>query len=87
MAAGLPVVASDFPLWREFLGNGECGLTVDPFDPSSAAQAIRWLLEHPEEAEHMGAKGRQKVLENYCWEKEAVKLLGFYDQLLNDSRG
>src|SRR5215210_7094187 len=48
MAAGLPVVASGFPLWRK-LAEG-CAVFVDPTSPQAVADAIGWLLAHPEEA-------------------------------------
>ncbi len=82
MAAGLPVVASDFPLWRQIVQEVGCGLLVDPLDPKAISQAITWLLEHPTEAEDMGKRGKQAVLEKYNWEKEAEKLLKFYEKLM-----
>ena len=81
MAAGIPFIASDFPLWRE-LGDG-AGLFVDPLDPLAIAQAIDWLLTHPEKAEAMGRRGRELVLEKYNWETEARKLLWLYERLLS----
>ncbi|QAA76346.1 MAG: glycosyl transferase family 1 [Candidatus Bipolaricaulis sibiricus] len=83
MAAGLPVVASNFPLWKEIVGGNNCGLCVDPLDPKAIAQAIEYLLTHPEEARRMGEHGRQAVREKYNWEKESEKLLALYAELLS----
>ena len=82
MAAGLPVVASDFPLYRQFVKDARCGLLVDPTSPEEIGTAIQWLLDHPDEAKAMGQRGRQAVLEKYNWDNEAVKLLSFYEDLL-----
>lgn len=78
MAAGLPVVASNFPLWREIVEGNQCGLCVDPLDPKAIAQAIEYLITHPEEARKMGERGRRAVEEKYNWEREAQKLLALY---------
>jgi glycosyltransferase involved in cell wall biosynthesis len=82
MSAGIPVIASDFPLWREIVESNNCGLCVDPEDPKSIAVAIDWLLEHPGEAEQMGKNGQRAVLERYNWENEARTLVDAYRQLL-----
>jgi len=81
MSAGVPVVASDFPLWREIIEGNSCGVCVDPLDPHEIAQAIDYLITHPQEAECMGRNGQQAVASKYNWTIEEVKLIGFYASL------
>lgn len=81
MAAGLPVIASEFPLWKEIIEGNRCGLTVDPLNPRGIAKAIEYLIEHPELRQEMGANGRQAVQEKYNWEQESKKLLNLYTRL------
>jgi glycosyltransferase involved in cell wall biosynthesis len=85
MGAGLPMIVSDFPFWRELFGDFGCAIFVDPRDARAIAQAMAWVLEHPGEAERMGAKGRAAALASFNWQSEAVKLLSFYHTLLPQS--
>lgn len=78
MAAGVPLIASDFPLWRRIVQEAECGLLVDPLRPAAIAAAIEFLLANPAEAKRMGQAGRAAVRDSYHWEREAVKLLDLY---------
>ena len=82
MAAGIPVIASDFPLWRRIIGEAGCGLLVDPRDPQAIARAMEYLLSHDAEAEAMGRRGRQAACELYNWNSEERVLLNFYSALL-----
>lgn len=83
MAAGLPVIASNFPHWQALIGSPPCGITVNPLHPYSIAQAIEWILTHPQDAEQMGRQGRLQVVERYNWETESVKLLALYERLID----
>jgi glycosyltransferase involved in cell wall biosynthesis len=81
MAAGIPVIASDFPLWREIIEEIGCGVLVDPLDPHSIARAIEFVLTHPAEASAMGRRGRDAVERLFNWETEEKKLLQLYAEL------
>ena len=78
MSAELPVIASDFPLWREIVADSHAGICVDPQSPEQIAAAIRTLLDDPDLAQRMGRTGRQAVLSTYNWPSEAAKLMRFY---------
>lgn len=82
MAAGIPVVASDFPLWREIVEEAKCGLLVDGMNVKAVTEAIRYLLEHPQEAEEMGKRGREAARRIYTWEQEAETLISLYERIL-----
>lgn len=81
MAAGIPVIASNFPLWIEIVEGNQCGLCVDPLDPQAIGEAIQYLIDHPLEAEQMGRYGRQAVEQKYNWSIEEQKLLNLYTSL------
>ena len=81
MACGKPVVASNFPEIRKVVKEADCGILVDPTDVDEIADAILYLLEHPEEAKRMGENGRRAVEEKYNWDKMEEKLLELYGRL------
>jgi glycosyltransferase involved in cell wall biosynthesis len=81
MSAGIPIICSDFPVWRQLVGEAGAGLLVDPFDQQAIANAVEFLKTHPDEAIKMGEKGKQAVLEKYNWGMEEKKLLDLYQQI------
>ncbi|HWG58384.1 MAG TPA: glycosyltransferase family 4 protein [Candidatus Acidoferrales bacterium] len=81
MAAGLPVIASDFPECRKIIEGAGCGLLVDPLNPKQIAAAIEHILLHPQQAEEMGMRGLGAIQEQYNWGVEEKKLIGLYSAL------
>jgi glycosyltransferase involved in cell wall biosynthesis len=81
MSAGIPVIASDFPLWRQIIEKTGCGLLANPIDPCSIADAVEIILTNHEEAEAMGQRGRQAVDIKYNWGNEEAKLINLYEEL------
>lgn len=82
MGAGIPVVASNIPLWKEIVEGNDCGVVVDPLDPAEIAKAVSFFVSNPDEAERMGRMGRDAVLKKYNWEVEKAKLLKFYEEVV-----
>lgn len=59
MAVGRPVLLSAAGEAARLLDISGAGVAVPPEDPAALADAIGWLAAHPEEAERMGARGRE----------------------------
>jgi len=75
MAAGLPFVCSDFPLWRQFAEESGAGFCVDPGNTEEIRRAITRLLDDRELAASMGRKGREAVMAHYSWSNEEKTLI------------
>ena len=82
MLAGIPVLASDFELWRPIISGNDCGMLVNPEDSQQIAEACAKLLNDDTWARTLGENGRRAVLEKYNWEQEQLRLLAFY-QIFN----
>lgn len=81
MSAGLPVIGSDFPAWRQLIDATGAGLLVDPSDPAALAAALQQILEDPVAAQRMGERGAEAVRDRFNWEREAEELLSVYERL------
>lgn len=81
MSAAIPVLASDFPLWREILVKNDCGICIDPEDPKAIADALKLFITDDKRAEQMGRNGRNAVIEKYNWTAEERKLISVYESL------
>ncbi|MBD1227550.1 glycosyltransferase family 4 protein [Xenorhabdus griffiniae] len=81
MLAGIPIIASNFPLWNEFIEKNKCGLCVDPLDPHEIAKSIDYLLSNKKLSEEMGNNGMRLIKEELNWENESKKLIEFYKKI------
>jgi glycosyltransferase involved in cell wall biosynthesis len=81
MAAGIPVITSDFPRFRELIEAGGCGLCVSSCDTDAIAAAIDYLLANPQVAQAMGDRGKELVWSSYSWKSEEHALLRLYERV------
>jgi len=81
MAGGIPVIASNFPLWKTIIEDNNAGICVDPLKPKEISDAINYLISNPEKAKEMGENGKKMVIEKYNWDNEKKKLIDLYKRL------
>jgi phosphatidyl-myo-inositol alpha-mannosyltransferase len=79
MAAGLPVVASDIPGYREVVRDGVEGLLVPPSDPAALAAAVEHVLDDGGLGARLGEAGRARAAE-FSWERLVSRLEALYLQ-------
>jgi glycosyltransferase-like protein len=77
MAAGLPVVASDIPVLREYLQPDESALLVPPGDDAALAAAMTAVVTRPELRQRLVAGGR-RVARRYGWDSSAARHIEVY---------
>jgi len=82
MALKMPVVLSNLPPSRPYVGDGKCAIMVDPDSPHEYADAISDLIADPHRRNEMGKEGNRRVVSRYNWETSFSKLLKLYKELL-----
>lgn len=85
LAAGTPLVASDFPAMRAIVlddPDGPLGAVCDPADPAALAGAILRVLDKDEGAmADLRARCLRAAHERYAWEAQLGVLLAVYTRL------
>ena len=81
MMAGLPIVCTDFILWKEIIDNYKCGITVSINDNNGISDAIKFIMDNRTIAEEMGRNGMEAVREKYNWSTQEKKLIKMYKEL------
>jgi glycosyltransferase involved in cell wall biosynthesis len=81
MAMGLPTVAFDTPISREYLG--PLGFYAAPVgDPAALADAIEDLLDTPDRFTDIGKRLRERAGRHFSWDRAGRHLLKVYGRAL-----
>lgn len=83
MQAGLPIICTDFILWKQVVEDSGCGVCINPRNIDEISNAIQYLLDNPAVALEMGKKGQFLVQEKYNWKTQEKTLLELYDKISN----
>lgn len=84
MYAKIPILCSDFPAWRQFVVQHDCGIAVDPMDDKAVRAALSFLRRNPDRAKEMGENGRKAVIQELNWDIEGNKLTSWYRELYSN---
>lgn len=69
MAAGLPLMVSDLPAWRDLYVKNGYGFACGPENVDSIASVFKWYLDHPDERSRMALRCREKIELDWSYEK------------------
>ena len=83
MALGLPTVAFDTPVAREYLG--ACGVYAERGSATSLADRLIRLIDDGELRQQLGRQLQQRAAEQYDWNRAAVKIVDVYKEALGIS--
>jgi glycosyltransferase involved in cell wall biosynthesis len=79
--AGLPVIASDFPLWRSIIEANDCGRLVDQTSPAAVAAAVAEYARDDGLCSRQGGNARRMAVEEYNWAREGRTLVDLYAEM------
>ncbi len=81
MACGSAVVASAVGGIPEVVADGETGLLVPVGDEAALASAVNVLIRDPARAAEFGARGRQRAVAEFSWDRIAAQTAELYADL------
>lgn len=81
MQMGLPLICTDFELWKEIIDEEQCGICVNPHNINEITEAIKFLLDNPKRAKVMGVNGQKAIKNKYNWYTEENKLFNLYNTI------
>jgi glycosyltransferase involved in cell wall biosynthesis len=86
MAMKVAVIATDVGGLAEVVINHETGLLVPPRDTNALALAIRWIYEHPHEAQQMAKRGYDRSLANFTFDQMIERTEQVYLEVLESKQ-
>lgn len=84
MALGKPVIATDGGGTPELVLDGQTGFLIPDKSPDILKEKIEHLLNNEEERRKMGARGRERILQEFSLEKMVREQIELYNSLLED---
>ena len=83
MAASIPVICTNYKLWKEIVEINNCGICVESNNSTQIFNAIKYIADNPDTAKQMGENGRKAVENIYNWATQEKELFNLYDNIIN----
>ncbi|MDA9580507.1 glycosyltransferase [Luminiphilus sp.] len=84
MEAGIPIICTDYVLWKQIIDEYNCGFAISPGDIGALSVALNYLKDNPDMARGMGRNARRAVEARFNWRGEEVKYLGVIKEVLDE---
>lgn len=83
LAAGLPVIATDIPVFRQYLTDGKTAVLTEPGDPRALAEAMTAIIRDGERRTRLAAAGPD-VAARFTWDRTAAQHAEIYRRLAGE---
>ena len=84
MSCGCAMVSSDGGALPEVVG--DAGIVVPAGNSKALAEALDSLLKNPEKVAELGQKGRERILETFCWKVAARQFVTYYQTIIENRK-
>jgi glycosyltransferase involved in cell wall biosynthesis len=81
MRCGLPIITSNFPLYREVIEENNCGVCIDPLNTDKLKKELIAIHMDVKKSELMAKNGKKTVFEKYDWKSQTPIISKVYDIL------
>ena len=82
--AGVPVISTRHAGIPDVIINNKTGLLCEEHAYDKMAEHMIWIIEHPKEAERMGAAGRENIKRNYSMSRHIDTLNAIIQKAVNE---
>ena len=83
MMFGLPIICTNFTLWKNIIDRWKCGFVVDPNNYDEIYRIIHSIENNLDALLQMGANAKEAVAKEFNWSTQATTLLKLYQKISN----
>lgn len=84
MSFALPIIATRVSAIPDIIRNGETGILVPAKNIPELAEAMKWMILHPDERKEMGKSGKQKLQDSFGVETMVERTYEIYQEIYRE---